>query len=193
MSSKRACAIWPLTTPSSQTDCCTGHTNRKPDPPMAMHINGTRKRDRGSLLTEFTPMQRARGDVPRCLASHHERANHNSGKPVVGSERCRAQRPEQGRGAFTTPEHSRLPRQVRGIYKRLMARKPLNVMITVDTEIWPRCHDWRERRLQGDIARDILGQTPNGRYGIGYQAQLLAQHGLKAVFFVEALFACEVG
>ena len=74
-----------------------------------------------------------------------------------------------------------------------MTREVLNVMITVDTEIWPRCPDWRQRLLQGDIARDILGQTPAGRFGVGYQAQVLAQHGLKAVFFVEALFACEVG
>ncbi len=69
----------------------------------------------------------------------------------------------------------------------------LEVMITVDVESWPRLADWREDGLQGDLARDIYGVTPEGDFGIQYQVDLLKEHGLKGVFFVEALFACELG
>ncbi|MBL4636297.1 MAG: hypothetical protein JKY56_20725, partial [Kofleriaceae bacterium] len=69
----------------------------------------------------------------------------------------------------------------------------LEIMITVDVESWPRLNDWRETALAGDLARDIYGATPDGDFGIGYQVALLQKHGLKGVFFVEALFACEVG
>lgn len=66
-------------------------------------------------------------------------------------------------------------------------------MYTVDVEAWPRCSNWRAETLAGDLARDIYGDTPEGSFGIQYQADFLRQHGLKGVFFVEALFACEVG
>lgn len=74
-----------------------------------------------------------------------------------------------------------------------MDRPPLQVLITVDTEIWPRCPNWRQERLSGDIERDIHGATPSGRYGVGYQVEKLQHYGLKGVFFVEGLFAEEVG
>lgn len=69
----------------------------------------------------------------------------------------------------------------------------MEVMITVDVEAWPRCPGWREETLEGDLARDIYGATPEGDFGIKYQVDLLKKHGLKGVFFIEALFACEVG
>jgi len=75
----------------------------------------------------------------------------------------------------------------------MAAREPLEVMITVDVEAWPRCPGWRDDALAGDLARDIYGVTPEGDFGIGYQVELLQRHGLKGVFFVEALMACEVG
>lgn len=71
--------------------------------------------------------------------------------------------------------------------------QPLEVMITVDVETWPRLDDWRDTACAGDIARDIYGATPEGDFGVAYQAELLAERGLKGVFFIEALFACEVG
>ena len=40
-------------------------------------------------------------------------------------------------------------------------------------------------RLVGDLARDVYGATPVGDFGIKYQADLLAHHGLKGVFFVK--------
>jgi hypothetical protein len=65
----------------------------------------------------------------------------------------------------------------------------LNVFITVDTEVWPLLPDWREAGLGRDIDRDLNGVTPSGRVGVSYQIDVLNRYGLKAVFFVEPLFA----
>jgi peptidoglycan/xylan/chitin deacetylase (PgdA/CDA1 family) len=70
---------------------------------------------------------------------------------------------------------------------------PLKVLITVDTEVWPYRRDWREERLHEDIRRDIYGATQDGEFGLEFQCALLRDHGLKAVFFVETLFASVVG
>tara|TARA_R110002073_G_scaffold323204_1_gene500348 strand:+ start:61548 stop:62600 length:1053 start_codon:yes stop_codon:yes gene_type:complete len=75
----------------------------------------------------------------------------------------------------------------------MATRDPLEVMITVDVEAWPRCEGWKLDGLAGDLARDIYGKTPDGEFGIKYQVDLLKRHGLKGVFFVEALMACEIG
>lgn len=75
----------------------------------------------------------------------------------------------------------------------MSTRCPLNVLFTIDTEVWPRRPDWRARGLADDLERDVYGATPQGRFGATFQSELLRSHGLRAVFFVEALFACEVG
>ncbi len=69
----------------------------------------------------------------------------------------------------------------------------LNVFITVDTELWPRMPDWRQSALAQEMEYYIFGRTPNGDYGLPFQMDLLNAHGLKAVFFVEPLFASAVG
>jgi hypothetical protein len=69
----------------------------------------------------------------------------------------------------------------------------LRVFITVDTELWPFSPDWRETGLKREMARDIDGSTAKGEFGIRYQMAQLNEYGLKAVFFVESLFACVVG
>jgi hypothetical protein len=69
----------------------------------------------------------------------------------------------------------------------------LKVFITVDTEVYPLVPGWRENGLAGDIRRDIYGDTPSGEFGLRYQMQVLNRYGLKAVFFVEPLYACEMG
>lgn len=69
----------------------------------------------------------------------------------------------------------------------------MQVMYTVDVEAWPRLADWRSTGMSGDLARDIYGATPEGEFGIRYQAERLRDHGLKGVFFIEALMACELG
>lgn len=69
----------------------------------------------------------------------------------------------------------------------------LKVFITIDTEVYPRISGWRDNGLAGDIRRDIYGDTPSGEFGIRYQMGMLNRYGLKAVFFVEPLFANAVG
>lgn len=65
----------------------------------------------------------------------------------------------------------------------------LNVLLTINTEVWPQDPDWRSNNLLYDIDRDIFGQATEGEYGIRYQMEMLNRHGLKAVFFLESLFA----
>jgi len=65
----------------------------------------------------------------------------------------------------------------------------MNVFFTVDTEVYPIFPDWRDTRLAADIRRDIYGSAGGREYGLEYQLGVFEEHGLKAVFFVEALFA----
>ncbi|MGC2332867.1 MAG: hypothetical protein WA581_15550 [Candidatus Acidiferrales bacterium] len=71
----------------------------------------------------------------------------------------------------------------------------LNVFLTIDTEVYPLTPNWREMRLRADVDRDIYGVTQDGEFGLRYQLDVLRKHNLKAVFFVEPLFASapEVG
>ena len=69
----------------------------------------------------------------------------------------------------------------------------LDVFITIDTEFYPLWPDWRSAGLARDIDRDIYGQTARGQFGVSYQLDVLAAHGLKASFFVEGLFAGATG
>ncbi len=69
----------------------------------------------------------------------------------------------------------------------------VNVFLTIDTETYPRTSDWRRARLAREIAVDIHGITSLGEYGIRYQSEMLNRSGLRATFFVEALFASAVG
>src|SRR5687767_12659984 len=69
----------------------------------------------------------------------------------------------------------------------------LNVLYTVDTEVWPRTDDWRETGMVRELDCDIRGRTAKGDFGVGYQIDVLKSHGLRGVFLVEALFAGAVG
>lgn len=69
----------------------------------------------------------------------------------------------------------------------------LGVALTIDTEVWPRWPDWRETRLHRDLARDIYGKTATGEYGVEHQLRTFEEFGLRAVYFVESLFASVVG
>jgi hypothetical protein len=68
-------------------------------------------------------------------------------------------------------------------------RSPLKVFLTIDTEVYPISPDWREMALQKDVQRDIYGIVRAGEFGLRYQIRLLDSYGLRAVFFVESLFA----
>lgn len=67
------------------------------------------------------------------------------------------------------------------------------VFFTVDTEAHPASPRWSDRGLADEIRRDIDGVTPHGEYGAYYQAEVLRKHGLRGVFFVEALFSYAAG
>ncbi|MGA3008771.1 MAG: polysaccharide deacetylase family protein [Terracidiphilus sp.] len=71
----------------------------------------------------------------------------------------------------------------------------MNFLFTIDTEVYPIHSDWRSDALARDIDRDIYGKTVQGEFGLAYQLEVFARHGVKAVFFVEGLHAScpEVG
>lgn len=76
----------------------------------------------------------------------------------------------------------------------------LNVFLTVDTEVWPFSPGWPVKRLSADkldfsaeVEGYILGRTSRGNVGLPYQIEVLRRSGLKATYFVEALFAGRAG
>jgi hypothetical protein len=69
----------------------------------------------------------------------------------------------------------------------------VKVLLTVDTEIWPRSGESMEGGLAEAMHRDFYGTTPAGDYGIPFQLTTLSDHRLKAVFHVESLFASAAG
>lgn len=78
--------------------------------------------------------------------------------------------------------------------------EPLDVFLTVDTEVWPFAIGWPTTALpanHGSFAREvrgyIYGDTPDGQFGLPYQIETLRRHGLSATYFVEPLFAARAG
>jgi hypothetical protein len=69
----------------------------------------------------------------------------------------------------------------------------LNVLYTVDTELWPWGWDDSSAGMQAAMDLDIRGHTSKGNYGVQFQIDLLDQHGLTGVFLVESLFASAKG
>lgn len=67
----------------------------------------------------------------------------------------------------------------------------LDVYFTIDVEVW--CGGWHDldRSFPGAFRRYVYG--PDGDYGLPYQLRILTDHGLKAVCFVEPLFAGRFG
>ena len=69
----------------------------------------------------------------------------------------------------------------------------LNVFLTVDVEIW--CDGWNgiDAKFPEAFQRYVYGRTNRGEFGLRYQADLLKEHGLLGVFFVEPLFSGRFG
>jgi hypothetical protein len=67
-----------------------------------------------------------------------------------------------------------------------------SVLVTIDTELSPAAHQ-RGRSAQENFDQAILGQVSDGAWGIDYQIRHFDLHGIKAVFFVEALSASVAG
>jgi hypothetical protein len=72
----------------------------------------------------------------------------------------------------------------------------LNVLLTVDVELWPSLREWPDTRLQRPLTQlthgyeqCILGRTASGDYGLAFIIETLSRHSLRAIFFVEALHA----
>lgn len=70
---------------------------------------------------------------------------------------------------------------------------PLNVHFTVDVEVW--CDGWVDidAKFPTCFRQYIHGQTPEGDYGVAFQARTLKAHGLRGTFFVEPLFSLRFG
>ncbi len=62
----------------------------------------------------------------------------------------------------------------------------LRVFITVDTEAWPLAATW-QKLVPADYDRDYYGISPEGAFGVLFQADLLRENDLRGVFFVETL------
>ena len=69
----------------------------------------------------------------------------------------------------------------------------LDVIFTVDVEIW--CGGWHniDERFPAAYRKYIHGPTPSGELGLPYQMQVLNDHNLTGVFFVEPLFSARFG
>ena len=72
-------------------------------------------------------------------------------------------------------------------------RPPLDVYITVDTEVWPQSAPTSAADLDNIYAEDVYGTTESGAFGVTFQMDVLNSYGLRAVFFVEALAATAFG
>lgn len=69
----------------------------------------------------------------------------------------------------------------------------LNVFLTFDTEIW--CDGWEDldAKFPDAFRRYVYGPTRKGDYALPATLDILAEHGLRGVFFVEPLFAARFG
>ncbi|MCX7865429.1 MAG: hypothetical protein N2423_10430 [Novosphingobium sp.] len=67
-------------------------------------------------------------------------------------------------------------------------KPPLAVYLTIDTEYESgfTARVGRDSR-EANFHRAIMGETPDGAVGLGYQLDRLDRHGLKAVFFVDPM------
>ena len=69
----------------------------------------------------------------------------------------------------------------------------LDVFFTVDVEIW--CDGWDEidAKFPSAYRRYVYGPTGSGDYALPATMQILNDHGLRGVFFVEPLFSTRFG
>jgi hypothetical protein len=72
-------------------------------------------------------------------------------------------------------------------------RPPLNLLITVDTELSHARDENLAQRLEAVRDRDIFGLTPQGEFGLRHILARLAAHGLRASFFLEAFYGLYAG
>jgi len=69
----------------------------------------------------------------------------------------------------------------------------VDVFLTFDTELSPGLHAIHRVSPEENYRRCIEGRCARGRYGVPYLLEVLAEHELRGVFFVETLCASIVG
>lgn len=69
----------------------------------------------------------------------------------------------------------------------------LDVFFSVDVEVWCDGWDSLDKKFPEAFRRYVYGPTARGNFGLSYTLQLLSEHGLKGVFFVEPLFSTRFG
>lgn len=69
----------------------------------------------------------------------------------------------------------------------------LDVFFTVDVEVW--CDGWSniDEKFPDAFRKYIYGPTAKGDFGLPYKLNVLKDHGLTGVFFVEPLFSTRFG
>jgi hypothetical protein len=69
----------------------------------------------------------------------------------------------------------------------------LDVFFTVDVELW--CDGWEnlDAKFADSFRRYVYGPTANGNYALPFKLDVLHDHGLRGVFFVEPLFSTRFG
>ncbi len=69
----------------------------------------------------------------------------------------------------------------------------LDVFFSVDVEVW--CNEWEnlDEEFPDAFRRYVHGRTASGNFGLPYTVQVLREHGLQGVFFVEPLFSTRFG
>jgi hypothetical protein len=69
----------------------------------------------------------------------------------------------------------------------------VKVFFTVDVEIWPGSWTNIDARFPKAFKQYVYGDTPRGQYGLPMTLQVLGDHGLHGVFFVEPVFSARFG
>ena len=69
----------------------------------------------------------------------------------------------------------------------------LDVFFSVDVEIWCGGWDNLDEKFPDAFRRYVYGSTARGDFGLPYTVQVLREHGLKGIFFVEPLFSTRFG
>ena len=69
----------------------------------------------------------------------------------------------------------------------------MNILITFDGEVW--CTSWKtlDADFPSSFERYVFGRSRFGEYALPKNLEILSRYGLKAVFFVEPLFAARFG
>jgi peptidoglycan/xylan/chitin deacetylase (PgdA/CDA1 family) len=72
-------------------------------------------------------------------------------------------------------------------------RKPMNIHLTFDVEIWCNGWDSLDQSFPQCFERYVYGRSRHGDYALPKTLEILNRHGLTGIFFVEPLFAARFG